>query len=60
MPEISEIGAFWSNEKSEVLERLNTTENGLSGEEARLRLEKYGANTLKPQKDMNALRLANN
>ena len=37
-------------ESSEVLEALQTLENGLSGKEAQERLEKYGKNKLKEGK----------
>ena len=37
-------------ESSEVLEALQTRENGLSGKEAQERLEKYGKNKLKEGK----------
>jgi P-type Mg2+ transporter len=39
--------AFWSVPVDELLERLGQGKDGLSGEEARIRLERYGKNTLR-------------
>ena len=39
---------FWSVPASELLRQLRSTPEGLSGEEARQRLARYGANLLKP------------
>lgn len=48
---------FWSKAKSELPDYLQTTEAGLTGNEARQRLISYGANRLKPQKRSSALYL---
>jgi Mg2+-importing ATPase len=42
--------AFWSVSAAELLQKLNTSSNGLSGAEAEQRLSQYGANLLKPPK----------
>ena len=49
--------AFWSISASEMAQHLGTAKEGLSGEEARQRLARYGANRLKPQKRSNAVTL---
>jgi len=49
--------AFWSVSASEVLQRLGTSKEGLSSEEARQRLARYGSNLLKPQARSNTLAL---
>ncbi len=41
---------FWSVPAAELLRQLQSTPEGLSGEEARQRLARYGANHLKPGK----------
>lgn len=41
---------FWSVPATELLRQLRSTPEGLSGEEARQRLARYGANLLKPRK----------
>jgi len=41
---------FWSVPAAEMLRQLRSTPEGLSGEEARQRLARYGANLLKPRK----------
>ena len=43
---------FWSVPAAELLRRLETTAQGLTGEEARARLERYGANSLKPKAEL--------
>ncbi len=42
--------AFWSITATEMLQQLETAKEGLTGDEARQRLARYGANLLKPQK----------
>ena len=49
--------AFWSVSATEILQHLGTAKEGLSGEEARQRLARYGSNLLKPQKRSNVLTL---
>jgi Mg2+-importing ATPase len=49
--------AFWSISASELLEKLETTKDGLTGDEAVRRLARYGANLLKPPKRSDALSL---
>ncbi len=49
--------AFWSVSVTEMLQKLETTKDGLTGNEARRRLERYGANLLKPPKRSDALTL---
>ncbi len=41
---------FYNLKQSQVLELLNSTENGISSEEAKKRLEKFGSNTLPSKK----------
>ncbi len=47
------IPAFWSIPATEVLERLQTTAQGLSTEEAQRRLDTYGFNLLRPKRKSN-------
>ena len=49
--------AFWNISISEMLQKLETTKDGLTGDEVRLRLARYGANRLKPQKQSDMLTL---
>jgi Mg2+-importing ATPase len=42
--------AFWSLSATEMLRQLETAKEGLTGDEARQRLARCGANLLKPQK----------
>src|SRR5271157_2333150 len=49
--------AFWSISTSELLQKLETTNNGLTGNDALRRLARYGANLLKPPKRSDALAL---
>jgi hypothetical protein len=42
--------AFWSLSAIEILQHLGTAKEGLSSEEARQQLTRYGSNLLKPQK----------
>ena len=41
---------FWSCSTMEMLQQLNTTKEGLTGDEARQRLVRHGSNLLKPPK----------
>ncbi len=49
--------AFWSISATEMLQQLETPKEGLTGEEARRRRVRYGANRLKPQKRSDAFTL---
>ncbi len=49
--------AFWSIPAAEMLPQLQTTPQGLTTDEARARLTRYGANLLKPKKKSDALTL---
>jgi P-type Mg2+ transporter len=49
--------AFWSVPAVEILKELQTTEQGLSEEEAKERVARYGLNVLKPKKRSDALTL---
>lgn len=49
--------AFWSLQSSELFQRLQTTPQGLTSEEAGQRLLRFGANRLKPKKRSDALSL---
>jgi Mg2+-importing ATPase len=49
--------AFWSSAATETLEQLQTTAQGLTTDEARARLTRYGANLLKPKKRSDSLSL---
>ena len=49
--------AFWSIAANEMLQQLQTTTQGLTTDEARLRLTRYGADLLKPKKKSDALTL---
>jgi len=48
---------FWSVPVSEMLQKLETTNNGLTSSEATRRLGRYGANLLKPPKRTDVLTL---
>ena len=48
---------FWGVPAAEMIERLGTTTNGLTAAEAAERLERHGANVLKPRHDAGALAL---
>lgn len=41
---------FWSYSKEDIFKKLDTSENGLSSEEAANKIEKYGKNTLGEEK----------
>ena len=49
--------AFWSLSTTEMLQQLQTTKDGLTGDEARQRLARYGSNLLKPTKRSDVLTL---
>jgi Mg2+-importing ATPase len=49
--------AFWSISAADMLQELQTAKEGLSSEEARQRLARYGANLLKPPKRSDVLTL---
>jgi Mg2+-importing ATPase len=48
---------FWGVPAAEMIERLGTTMDGLTAAEAAERLERHGANVLKPRHDAGALAL---
>src|SRR5512139_662434 len=48
---------FWSVPAPELLRQLQSTPEGLSGQEARERLARYGANLLRPRKKSDAFTL---
>ncbi len=48
---------FWGIAANEMLQQLHTTAQGLTTDEARLRLTSYGRNLLKPQKRSDSLSL---
>jgi Mg2+-importing ATPase len=48
---------FWSHSTMEMLQQLNTTNKGLTGDEARQRLAQHGSNLLKPPKRTDVLTL---
>lgn len=48
---------FWNVPASEMLQRLQTTDEGLKSSESTERLEKYGANILKPKNRFNAIKI---
>jgi len=49
--------AFWNTSVTEMLQQLETAKNGLTGNEARQRLARYGANILKLPKRSDVLTL---
>lgn len=51
------LSEFWSIPVSELLASLGTDSGGLTGEEARKRLQRYGFNLLKPRKRTDSLTL---
>ena len=48
---------FWSIAATEMLQQLQATAQGLTTDEARARLTRYGTNLLKPKKKSDALTL---
>src|SRR5512136_332858 len=53
----SSSSAFWSTPPTSLLQNLHTSPQGLSSEEARLRLSRHGANRLKPKARSDTLAL---
>jgi Mg2+-importing ATPase len=51
------LSVFWSIPTAELLQRLQTTTQGLASDEARQRLARYGSNLLKPRKRTDTLTL---
>ncbi len=51
------INAFWNTPAEQQLKQLATTLQGLSDEEAKQRIERYGANRLNNKKQTGNLRL---
>jgi Mg2+-importing ATPase len=51
------LSSFWSIPTDEVLKKLQTTDKGLSSEEASHRLLVYGANAFKPKKRLDAFKV---
>ena len=49
--------SFWSISEAEMLQRLESSKGGLTADEARQRLVRYGPNLLKPQKRSDVLTL---
>ena len=49
--------AFWNLSTTEMLRQLQTAKEGLTGDEARERLSRYGSNLLKPPKRSDAFTL---
>ncbi|MGB8216929.1 MAG: magnesium-translocating P-type ATPase [Candidatus Methanoperedens sp.] len=49
--------AFWSFPAAELLARLQTTPEGITGDEARQRLARYGSNLLTPRKRSDSVAL---
>jgi Mg2+-importing ATPase len=49
--------AFWNISVTEILQKLGTTKEGLTDDEAKARLARHGANLLKPPKRSDALTL---
>jgi Mg2+-importing ATPase len=49
--------SFWSISEAEMLQRLESSKEGLTADEARQRLVRYGPNLLKPQKRSDVLTL---
>ena len=54
---MNHTSAFWSLSTTEILRQLQTTKDGLTGDEARQRLAGYGSNLLKPPKRSDVLTL---
>jgi len=48
---------FWNVPASEMLQRLQTTDEGLKSSESAERLDKYGANILKPKNRFNTIKI---
>ena len=50
-------GSFWSHPASELLAQLQTTSTGITSDEARQRLTRFGSNLLTPRKRYDSLSL---
>ena len=48
---------FWTYESKDMLKKLNTDENGLSGREAEKRIDKYGQNILEERRSSSNLEM---
>ena len=53
--EEKDFGNYWSLPSEEALQNLRSSLTGLSQEEAKARLKKYGENTIKKQKKVTNL-----
>jgi Mg2+-importing ATPase len=53
----NDLSAFWNLSADEALKKLATSEDGLSTDEAGLRLESYGPNLIKPRRKITTLGL---
>src|SRR6266487_2215792 len=51
------LASFWSASADQVFKQLQTSQQGLTSNEAQLRLKRYGANLLKPKKQASTLSL---
>ncbi|MCM3902200.1 MAG: magnesium-translocating P-type ATPase, partial [Pyrinomonadaceae bacterium] len=51
------LATFWNIAANELLQQLQTTAQGLTSDDTRARLTRYGANLLKPKKKSDALTL---
>src|SRR6266699_4248244 len=51
------IAPFWSASAEQVFKQLQTSQQGLTSDEAQQRLKRYGANSLKPKKQATTLTL---
>jgi Mg2+-importing ATPase len=54
---VDNVNAFWSLSSQDQLKRLSTTSQGLSSEEARRRIKRFGANRLNNKKQTGNLQL---
>ncbi len=51
------LASFWSTSADQVFKQLQTSQQGLTSDEAQQRLKHYGANSLKPKKQATTLTL---
>ena len=51
------LASFWSTSADQVFKQLQTSQQGLTSDEAQQRLKRYGANSLKPKKQATTLTL---
>jgi Mg2+-importing ATPase len=51
------LASFWSASADQVFKQLQTSQQGLTSDEAQQRLKRYGANLLKPKKQATTLTL---